>query len=167
MVQNIWSQLFGQSGGRKPTEIITTRVINENVTIDETKIAELLDSSKSVPSSNEPRCVSLPNYGKASKSAHSEKYRSSNIIDVSYFSVYILFASLFVCIFTIALLLVAYINRVTDINQLRDNLKNEFIVKSDIRRMIQVALKELNDEDFQYIESRYELKSNKKKTQFL
>lgn len=67
--------------------------------------------------------------------------------EISIFSVYLLFATLFVCICTIAVLLFTYINRANDIVQLRDSLTSEFIVRSDIDELIRNVLREIKTTD--------------------
>ncbi|XP_055319441.1 uncharacterized protein LOC129577050 [Sitodiplosis mosellana] len=67
--------------------------------------------------------------------------------EISIFSVYLLFATLFVCICTIAVLLFTYINRANDIVQLRDSLTSEFIARSDIDEIIQNVLREVKNND--------------------
>lgn len=67
--------------------------------------------------------------------------------EISIFSVYLLFATLFVCICTIAVLLFTYINRANDIVQLRDSLTSEFIARSDIDEIIRNVLSEVKNND--------------------
>lgn len=67
--------------------------------------------------------------------------------EISIFSVYLLFATLFVCICTIAVLLFTYINRANDIIQIRDSLTSEFIIRSDIDEIIRNVLKGIQNGD--------------------
>lgn len=67
--------------------------------------------------------------------------------EISIFSVYLLFATLFVCICTIAVLLFTYINRANDIVQLRDSLTSEFISRTDIDEIIRNVLREVKNND--------------------
>lgn len=65
--------------------------------------------------------------------------------EISIFSVYLLFATVFVCICTIAVLLFTYINRANDIVQLRDSFTSEFIMRSDIDELIRNVLREMKN----------------------
>lgn len=85
-----------------------------------------------------------------SKHLHNQNRIRNNqnkLNEISIFSVYLLFATLFVCICTIAVLLFTYINRANDIVQLRDSLTSEFIVKSDIDELIRNVLREMKTTD--------------------
>ena len=70
-----------------------------------------------------------------------DELRPSN--GTSFFSIYLLIASLVVAIFTISILLLTYVNSVTDLQQLRDNLKDDFIQKQDVELIVRDALKDL------------------------
>lgn len=63
--------------------------------------------------------------------------------ELSIFSVYLLFITLFMCCCTIAALLFTYINRANDIMQLRDSLTSQFIVRNDIDAIIRNVLREM------------------------
>ncbi|XP_031630325.1 uncharacterized protein LOC116345246 [Contarinia nasturtii] len=85
---------------------------------------------------------------------HQNRIRNNQnkLNEISIFSVYLLFATLFVCICTIAVLLFTYMNRANDIVQLRDSLTTEFISRTDIDDIIRNVLREMknknnNDED--------------------
>lgn len=62
-------------------------------------------------------------------------------------SIYILFTLLFICICTTSVLLMVHINRVTDIERIRDGLKAEFLSKSDVHALVQDILNELRHEE--------------------
>lgn len=128
MVLNIWNQIFGLPYRTGNGAAITTTAINENC--DAAINVHTLAASPLMAGNRDQR---------------DKRDQSVAAHDVSYFSLYILFASLFVCIFTIGILLLSHVNRVSDINQLRDNIKNDFIAKSDISRYVWVALRELRE----------------------
>lgn len=93
---------------------------------------------------------------------HNIRNNQNKLNEISIFSIYLLFATLFVCICTIAVLLFTYINRTNDIAQLRDTLTSEFIVRGDIDEIIRNVLKDFkndnnnnnDDDDAKYSNSR-------------
>lgn len=70
-------------------------------------------------------------------------HQQKKLNELSIFSVYLLFITLFMCCCTIAALLFTYINRANDIMQLRDSLTSEFIVRNDIDALIRNVLREM------------------------
>lgn len=75
------------------------------------------------------------------------RLNQNKLNELSIFSVYLLFATLFVCICTIAALLFTYINRASDIIQLRDSLASEFIVRNDIDEIIRNVIRDMRNAD--------------------
>lgn len=141
VLNTIWNHLFGSSHGRKKTETITARVIDETFH-DAASIAVNQHSSAITTTTSAPTIQRRPYTASTDSTAP-----NSLDNDVSNFSLYILFVSLFVCIFTICVLVLVHINRSTDINQLHDNFKNRFIAKSDIKQYVWDALNELRVQD--------------------
>lgn len=81
-----------------------------------------------------------------SRNANPRRGKLSN--EISVYTVYTLFASFFICICTIAVLLVAYMNRMSDIAQLRADLNGKFVGRDDIDVMVRNILHEWRiDED--------------------
>lgn len=73
------------------------------------------------------------NRGGASNSSH----------EISIYTVYILFASFFICICTIAVLLMAYMGRMNDIAHLRADLNGKFVGRDDIDAIVRSVSIEL------------------------
>lgn len=71
--------------------------------------------------------------------------KSSN--EISVYTVYTLFASFFICICTIAALLMAYMNRVNDIAQLRADFNGKFVGRDDIDVIVRNLLHEFQIDD--------------------
>lgn len=67
--------------------------------------------------------------------------------ELSACTVYTLFASFFICICTIAVLLMAYVNRVNDIAQLRTDLNGQFVGRDDIDVLVRNILHEFRIND--------------------
>lgn len=63
--------------------------------------------------------------------------------EISIYTVYILFASFFICICTIAVLLMAYMGRMNDIAHLRADLNGKFVGRDDIDAIVRNVLIEL------------------------
>lgn len=61
--------------------------------------------------------------------------------------IYLLVGSLGLCVFSMAVLGYTYVNRATDINGFRENLKNEFVI-SDIKELVKYILTDLKEENF-------------------
>lgn len=74
---------------------------------------------------------------------HIEKDQNK-LSEISIFRVYLSFVTLFVCTFTLAVLLFVYINRSM---QLHDSLKSEFVARSDIDDLVQTLLRDLRNND--------------------
>lgn len=158
MLLDFFRQLWYQTNfGRN--ESVTTSIVDYNVyqqqyidnnetasmnNFDENKLseAELLASD---PNNHLTKSKSKSNTKYPQHSSNNNKYDKRKINDLPIFSIYILFATLFIFICTIVVLLIIYINKVTDLNQLRDSLNNEFINKSDINLIIENVLKDLRN----------------------
>lgn len=67
--------------------------------------------------------------------------------EISACTVYTLFASFFICICTIAVLLMAYVNRMNDIAQLRTDLNGKFVGRDDIDMIVRNILHEFRIND--------------------
>lgn len=67
--------------------------------------------------------------------------------EISACTAYTLFASFFICICTIAVLLMAYVNRVNDIAQLRADLNGNFVGREDIDVIVRNILHEFRFND--------------------
>lgn len=154
MFFDFFRQILNQTNYGK-NETVTTSIVDYNVyqqqyadnnettsmnNFDETKLSEA-DLLASDTNHHLPKSKANNKYPENLLNIH--KY------NISIFSIYILFATLFLFICTITVLIIIYINKVTDLNQLRDSLKNEFINKSDINLIIENVLKDLrNNGDF-------------------
>lgn len=165
MVFNFLDQIFGQSNCRT-REVITTTIVdsdNENDDMNTTNNC-CLHPMSSASSSNElaATTVNSSKYNHRSpqrkpldqssvyceqRNHNSSTTTNHKLNEISFFSIYILFASLFICICTIAVLLITYINRVTDLAQIRDGLKGEFIGKDDIDIIVRNVLNDLKDDE--------------------
>lgn len=149
MLYNFWNQLFGPSFGTQTTETITTTVINDNIIDADANESPSITSSPLMPKWRHSR------YTAGQRERDEDIYSTeANKGETSYFSVYILFGSLFVCILTIAILLLAHINRVSEINQLRDSFKVDFITREDIKEVVRDALREMRNEEYMAIVNR-------------
>lgn len=149
MLYNFWNQLFGPSFGTQTTETVTTTVIN-NSAID-------ADTNES------PSITTIPLMSKHRHSRFTSDKRdiednccapTSNNNETSYFSVYILFGALFICILTIAILLLAHINRVSEIKQFRDNFKADFITRHDIKQVVWDVIQEMRHKEYMLTDNR-------------
>lgn len=63
--------------------------------------------------------------------------------------IYIILATVVACVFVIDVLLVFYVNRVTDLSVLQSSLQTDYI-KEEIRQIVRVTLRDLRDEEPQY-----------------
>lgn len=79
------------------------------------------------------------------KSRKLNRRESANGISV--YTVYTLFSVFLICICTIAALLMAYMNRMNDIAQLRADLNGKFVGRSDIDVIVRNILHELQIDD--------------------
>lgn len=84
---------------------------------------------------------SSDNRARANQSHHRHPETAKRVPSVC--SIYTLFTLLFICICTISALLMVHINRATDIDQIRDGLKAQFLSKSDVHALVQDILNEL------------------------
>lgn len=67
--------------------------------------------------------------------------------EISVYTAYTLFASFFICICTIAALLMAYMNRVNDMAQLRADFNGKFVGRDDIDVIVRNLLHEFQIDD--------------------
>lgn len=76
--------------------------------------------------------------------------------EISACTAYTLFASFFICICTIAMLLMAYVNRANDIAQLRADLNGKFVGREDIDVIVRNILHEfrINDDGIRTLKRR-------------
>lgn len=63
--------------------------------------------------------------------------------------IYFILATLAVCVFVIDVMLVLYVNRVTDLAVLQSSLQTDYI-KEEIREMVRITLRDLRDEEPTY-----------------
>lgn len=75
------------------------------------------------------------------KSKRVDRGKSTN--GMSIYTVYTLFVMFFICICTIAVLLMAYVNRMNDVVQLRADLNGKFVGRDDIDVIVRNILHEL------------------------
>lgn len=64
--------------------------------------------------------------------------------------IYLILGTLGICVFIIDILLLFYVNRVTDVAVLQTNLQSDY-VKNEIRHIVRVALRDLRDEERPFI----------------
>lgn len=69
-------------------------------------------------------------------------------------SIYIMFTLLFICICTTSVFLMVHINRVTDIERIRDGLKAEYLSKNDVQALVQNILNELRNKENKNLEEK-------------
>lgn len=63
--------------------------------------------------------------------------------------IYLILATLATCVFVIDVLLVFYVNRVTDLAVLQSSLQTDYI-KEEIRQIVRLTLRDLRDEEPTY-----------------
>lgn len=167
MLSKLFDQFFGRFK-RERREVIKTRTLIEpkSNSMDNTnlKVNELSDSDFCVQplfsmsgtniSSNTEfhnefalRNEQHTSYQQSSKQQQKQtrtKDDCSKLSDISIFNGLLLFITLFVFLFTIAILLFVYVNRTI---QLSDSLKSEFVTRSDIDEIIRNLLKDLRQDD--------------------
>lgn len=126
MVLNVWNQIFGSSRHTKNAETIRTAVMSESI------------EATAVPHATIPPLM-------AAHRGHRCNGGQAATTTTSRLSIFILFGSLSVCIFTIGILLLSHVNRVSDINHLRAAIRRDFIAKSDVELAVWQALQDLRD----------------------
>lgn len=76
--------------------------------------------------------------------------KCSNQCDEKLNFIYLILGTLGICVFIIDVLLLFYVNSVTDVTVLQTNLHSDYI-KNEIRHIVRVALRDLHDEDRPFI----------------
>lgn len=95
---------------------------------------------------NHNKTNQINDMNKSRKMAASRR-SSKSMNGISVYTVYTLFVAFFICICTIAILLMAYVNRVNDIALLRADLNGKFVGRSDIDVIVRNILHELQADD--------------------
>lgn len=76
--------------------------------------------------------------------------RQTQHTTISTANVYLIFATLFICICTITALLCTYIYQLHDVMQLRDNLTSELVGRRDIENIVRNVLKDMRSDDNEF-----------------
>lgn len=177
MLFNFIREFFYQTNCGRNAESVTTTIVDYNdqqqffdnndvmLAFDEGKLSETdplaLDGNQQLPKTklnNNTNSDYNNGFLQRQSLGINQNQNNHKNIDLSIFSIYLFFGILFLFICTINVLLLIYINKVTDLNQLRDSLKNDFMDKSDINLIIQTVLKDIEingDTKIKHKQTRY------------